>query len=77
MKTNRKDKQNKNQLLSKKRNIDAELKSDLIDKSKINLEKKNKIKFIESESELKMNKINEAFEKKKEEYFEILKLEER
>jgi len=73
----RKDKQDKNKLLNKKRNLDAELKSDIIDKSKINLEKKNKIKLIESESELKINKIDEAFEKKKEEYFEIIKLVER
>jgi hypothetical protein len=77
MDTNKKDEQNINQLLSKKRNLDDYLKSDLKNLSKIDIEKKNKIKLIESESEIKKNKIKEAFEKKKEEYFEIIKLEER
>ena len=73
MDINKKDKQYINQLLSKKRNLDDYLKSDLKNLSKIDIEKKNKI----SESEIKKNKIKEAFEKKKEEYFEIIKLEER
>ena len=51
MDTNKNDKQNDNKLLSKKRSLDAKLKSNLI-------EKKNKIKLIETESALKINKIN-------------------
>jgi len=70
MDTNKNDKQNDNKLLSKKRSLDAKLKSNLI-------EKKNKIKLIETESALKINKINEEYEKSKEEYFQTIKLEER
>mgnify|MGYP006873063940 CR=1 FL=1 len=77
MDTNNKDNQNKNQLLNKKRNLDGKLKSNYISLSKTDIEKKNEIKLIESKSELKKKKINEESEKYKEEYFEIIKLEER
>ena len=59
MDTSKKDKQNKNQLLNKKRNLEAELKSIYINKSKINIEKKNRIKLIEIEAESKKKKIRE------------------
>lgn len=40
MNASKKDKQNKNHLLNKKRNLEAELKSIYINISKINIEKK-------------------------------------
>ena len=77
MNASKKDKQNKNHLLNKKRNLEAELKSIYINISKINIEKKNRMKLIEIEAESRKKKISEESEKYKEEYFEIIKLEER
>lgn len=77
MDTSKNDNQNKNQLLCKKRNLAAKLKTDIVNLSKIDIEKENKIKLIESEFKSKKKKKNEEFEKHKEEYFQIIKLEER
>ncbi len=74
---NKNDKQNKIQLLRKKREICDKLEMNFENIPKIDMEAENEIILIQNKSKSKKMKVKENVEKLKEEYLEIIKLEER
>ena len=74
---NKNDKQNKIQLLRKKREICDKLEKIFENIPKIDMEAENEIILIQNKSKSKKIKVKENVEKLKEEYLEIIKLEER
>ena len=74
---NKNDKQNKIQLLRKKREICDKLEMNFENIPKIDMEAENEIILIQNKSKSKKTKVKENVEKLKEEYLEIIKLEER
>lgn len=74
---NKNDKQNKIQLLRKKREICDKLEMNFENIPKIDMEAENEIILIQNKSKSKKIKVKENVEKLKEEYLEIIKLEER
>ncbi len=77
MDENKNDKQNKIQLLRKKREICDKLEMNFENIPKIDMEAENEIILIQNKSKSKKMKVKENVEKLKEEYLEIIKLEER
>ena len=74
---NKNDKQNKIQLLRKKREICDKLEMNFENIPKLDMEAENEIILIQNKSKSKKIKVKENVEKLKEEYLEIIKLEER
>ena len=81
MKANGNKSKNKSQLLNKKRNLSAErqlqIYNNINNQSQKNIEIKNKMKLLENEFKSDNNDFSLALDKQKDDYFDIIKLEER